>query len=78
MISQNDSLGGGLDSSNVFEVRSGDGGKTVLFNSESFDLGGTDAEQLDRSDALNLAAWLVAIADPERKAFDRLFAEIRK
>lgn len=28
-------------------------------------------------DALNLAAWIVAIADPTRERFDRLVAELR-
>lgn len=31
-----------------------------------------------RDEAINLAAWLVAIADPERKDFERVLAEIRK
>lgn len=31
---------------------------------------------ITNADAVNLAAWLVAIADPKREAFDRLWKEI--
>jgi|SRR6185312_7522700 len=33
---------------------------------------------LARDEAINLAAWLVVVADPERKEFERLFSEIKK
>lgn len=31
---------------------------------------------LPKEEALNLAAWIVAVADPERKIFDSLLKEI--
>jgi hypothetical protein len=33
---------------------------------------------LARDEAINLGAWLIAVADPERTVFDRVFKEVAK
>jgi hypothetical protein len=59
-----------LDSANHFQVvRRGDGQIGVY---------GLPIRHLESEQALNLGAWLVVMADPERKRFDQLWREITK
>jgi hypothetical protein len=55
------------DSSNEFQVVPG--GETVRVL-------GLPIRPMTRSEALRLAAWLVATADPERKQFDQMLHEV--
>jgi hypothetical protein len=59
-----------MDSSNQFEVRKNQKGFVMV------DIGVNQSCPLLREEALNLAAWLVAIADPMGKEFQPLLLEI--
>lgn len=84
MICETDHTAGApLDSGNLFEVKSSDGGENVEFQLTTVGLfknlpWANATVCLPREWVLNLAAWLVAIADPERKMFDRLLAAIKR
>jgi hypothetical protein len=58
-----------LDSANYFAVSA---------QGEQFGIMKMPVRWLARDEAINLAAWLVATADPTRKQFDRVFKEIAK
>lgn len=60
------------DTSNQFSV-CGHNGTIVTFK-----IATKNPTVLANSEAVNLAAWLCALADPERKEFDRVFKEISK
>ena len=60
-----------LDSANWFNVRSKN--DHILFDSWPFKIG-----SLSRNEALNLAAWLSAIADPTGRDVSRLVNEIKR
>ena len=63
------------DTSNQFQVRPG-GGTCLIFRRPIRISDYT--VMLPRRDALNLAAWIVALADPGRVEFDRVIGEIVK
>lgn len=80
MISSFDNLAGApIDSSNQFDVVRRDDGSVAAFGlwrrmgADHFVTAG-----LTRAEALNLAAWLSVLADPEGKDFGRLVEEIKK
>jgi len=80
MISPAENLGGevparrrqhaALDTANHFMVGSQDG-MLVILNPPV-------GRKFNKSEAINLAAWLVALADPDEKEFERVLKEIKK
>ena len=50
----------------------------VSCQGEQFGIMKMPVRWLARDEAINLAAWLVNIADPERKEFERVLNEIQK
>ncbi len=67
--------GGGIDSSNRFEVvrSTADPGVLMILNLKPAVFG-----CYNRAEALNLAAWLVALADPGHMDFLRVLEAIEK
>lgn len=68
MIAPGEDFGGALDSSNEFLVGM-KGDKVVIIRPKMV---------LTRGEAVNLAVWLVALADPGRRQFDRVIREVCK
>ena len=84
MISENEYSGGGdPDSGNIFNVRSDDGGKTLVWDIEGTSAGVRPKKlsinaKLDRAAALNLFAWGVAISGIDLVQFVRQVENISK
>jgi hypothetical protein len=72
MISTLENVGGTPDTGNLFlvGVRSQDG-RIVI------GLLGALGAPLPKTSAINLAAWLVVLADPEQKEFQRMLEAIK-
>jgi hypothetical protein len=60
-----------IDTTNRFGVASGGSDRFLVLFTKRFQ------SPLQKSDCLNLAAWLVAMADPSGKEFDKVLEAVR-
>lgn len=69
------------DTSNKFMVGTrigGEGGLIIMEPPAAHRISARDPMIISKSDAVNLAAWLAVLADPDLKEFNRIVKEAKK
>lgn len=66
-----------IDTANKFQVRGIAAGRRPMPTTPGIMIAGRLPALLSFDDAINLAIWLVALADPERQRFEEAWRELR-